>query len=91
MHWALAIVLLSVFLWVGTLNLVGVIQSFRRKRTGSLIPLLGGCAGALGLFIAPSLELQSFWYLPLLLDAGSGLLVAKVVLFCVYPKSGKWF
>jgi hypothetical protein len=68
MNWFIPITCLSIFLWLGTLNLIGAIQSFRRKRTGSLVPLLGGCAGALGLFLIPNPELSKFWYLPILLD-----------------------
>jgi len=50
-----------------------VIFNWRHRDRGkfiSWIPLVGGCLGSLGIWLAPLAELKPFWWAPLLLDFG---------------------
>lgn len=40
-----------------------------RKKTGSMIPFLGGCAGAVALLVLPFPGFSAFWWVPVVLDA----------------------
>jgi hypothetical protein len=52
---------------------------FRKGATGSMIPLLGGIAGAASGFVFSLSQRQWFWWIPLVLDTGS---VAWLILGC---------
>jgi hypothetical protein len=90
MMWVLSIFCFVVFLWLAAINLTQLIQVYRRKRRGSLVPFLGGLCGAFALYAAPGGGFGKLWFLPLLLDVGCVPLVLKILLYFVYPKSGKW-
>ena len=72
LRWVLSIVLVSVFLWVGSLNAIvfwkGVVL---RHRTSSAIPLLAGVCGTVALLIVPLTGVRRWGWIPLLLDWGS--------------------
>ena len=52
----------------------------KRDKFESLIPLVGGIFGAMGLFILPVSHARQFSWLPLVLDIGCGpLLVAALI------------
>jgi hypothetical protein len=58
------------FVWVAALNLWGAIQGYRGRWKGSLVPVIGGIAGAAAIIIYPDPDVHYLWFLPLLLDIG---------------------
>ncbi len=63
-----------VFALATAANLATVYGWLVRKKTGSLIPLIGGAAGAVACLLLPPGGLHDGWFLPLLVDPGAGLL-----------------
>jgi hypothetical protein len=53
---------------------MGVIIWVFRKKNYSLVPLIGGTFGAVGCALAPN-KISRFWWLPLVLDPGTLLMV----------------
>lgn len=81
MRAVIAVLLFAVFAFVATGNAVGVVQAMRRRRadpTGSgfsMVPLLGGLAGALACVVAPLRGLARWWWVPLVVDLGCAALL----------------
>jgi hypothetical protein len=89
MRWLLPIVCTLFFLWVSCLNYVCAIRALRGGAKSSMVPLIGGGAGALALILSPVSSVRDFWFLPLLLDPGSALLLSMSLLFWILPKTVK--
>lgn len=72
----IAVVLGAVFVLVALGNSVGMLLALRRKRAEgsaggvSLVPFVGGVAGALGCLVAPVPNVARWGWLPLLVDLG---------------------
>jgi len=68
------------FFFVGFVgcNLSVLLRYYIRGTTGSQIPLFGGLAGCLALVVAP-LDLSRWWWVPLLIDPGSALLILGTI------------
>jgi len=83
-RWLLAGTLLLWFALCAIANIMGPIQvSKTRPGKGySMIPF-GGVAGTLGLLLAPSADLQRWWWVPLVLDLGTGLLLMSLAVAVV--------
>ena len=64
-----------VFLGSFATNAATVVRYLTSKRTGSMVPFLGGVAGAVGLALSPNVIPSDIWWLPLVVDPGSALLV----------------
>jgi hypothetical protein len=60
--------LLGGYLIVG--QWVGGIQSMRKQRNYSPVPLLGGGLAAIGIAVAPWPAVRTFWWLPPIVDPG---------------------
>jgi len=71
LRWALGAALLALFALVCVLN-AGVFwrRHIRKRNAPSLLPLLGGVSGSIGLCLLPVLAVHPWWWLPLLLDWG---------------------
>jgi len=67
MGWPFAVV----FALVTAGNLAIVYRWFVLKRHGSLVPLIGGAAGATACFLLPADWLRHWWFVPLLVDPGA--------------------
>lgn len=78
-RWLLAGLLLLLFAVCTLGNLVGPVQASIRRKNYSMVPFIGGLAGMFGLLLTPASELQRWWWAPLVLDLGSGLLLLGVV------------
>ena len=76
-----SISLSMIAIWLIGLNLLAGWNTWVRKRkTGSLISLLGGSAGAIALLVGnPYFQSRHFWWLPLVIDPGSTLLICVLV------------
>ncbi len=61
-------------------NYVFIFSSVFRKRRHSLVPLVGGCVGVITCFISPIQHVSHFWYVPLILDPGTGYLLIGMLL-----------
>ena len=81
MRWIAFILLLLVCFWFSGLNLWAAIQAALQRHTGSLIPLVGGLSGFIAMLLSPVVALHKFWFVPLIMDVGSGLLLSKTLLF----------
>jgi len=67
-----------VFLLVAGVNArLTIGYAFGRIRSGSRVPLVGGCAGCLGLLLGPWPQLRAWCWVPLLLDLGCLPMVAQ--------------
>ena len=69
-RWSLTIGLFVVCFLFSGYNLVMHLLTKRTKRTHSLVPLIGGLAGAIGCFLIPIPIFRYFFWLPLFLDLG---------------------
>jgi uncharacterized membrane protein HdeD (DUF308 family) len=70
-----------VFVFVTAGNLAIVYRWFVLKRHGSLVPLIGGAAGATACFLLPADSLRQLWFVPLLVDPGAAALVVITAAF----------
>ena len=52
----------------------------KREMSVSLIPFVGGVAGMLGMIILPVNGMRYFWWAPLTLDLGCGLMLLGIVI-----------
>jgi len=69
-----------VFVGCAASNAAALVRHFVSKRKGSMIPLLGGVAGAVGVVASPEPALRPFWWLPLVADPGSVVFVISALL-----------
>jgi hypothetical protein len=79
MGWLLAMV----FLWVAFGHLGLVLRWRARGEGGSLVPFIGGLAGMAACFLLPFPWLAHWWWVPLIVDLGTGFLFAGTVVFLV--------
>jgi hypothetical protein len=60
-----------VFAWVATLNAsVLWIWYVQKRKAPSRIPLLGGVAGSIGIWLLPLAAAHKWWWAPLVVDLG---------------------
>ncbi len=52
----------------------------KREKSETLIPFVGGFAGMIGVLILPVNGIRFFWWAPLALDLGCGLMLMGVVI-----------
>ena len=80
-QWMVSGPLLALFVLCAVANVRLVIRSLRAKpgeRVPSLVPIIGGLAGAYGVYLAPVSEFHSYVWVPLLLDIGCGPYLALI-------------
>ncbi len=66
LRWLISLLLLFLGGWITLAN--WIIPA--RPKGGSLIPVLGGLFGAVAFATIPIIALNSFWWLPLIVDLG---------------------
>jgi hypothetical protein len=81
--WCMAWILGAVFVFVSFANAAIAVRWRTRGISGSLVPLVGGLAGLIAFLTLPFVTLNHWWWIPLLLDLGTGYLVIATVLFAV--------
>ncbi|HUF79505.1 MAG TPA: ADP-ribosylglycohydrolase family protein [Burkholderiales bacterium] len=93
--WALSALLAAVFVAANVSNLRLLLGHYRRAdgSNPSPIPFAGGIAGALALWIAPNETLGLFFWVPLVVDLGTGpfLLLLIVVSAIEGIRTGAWW
>jgi len=93
-QWALSGMLAAVFVAANYINASLLLGRFRRPdgRMPSPILLIGGIGGAMSFALAPSETLRAYYWVPLLLDLGTGPYLALVAGVLAYRawKSGDW-
>jgi hypothetical protein len=62
-------------------NLATIVRYLSSKKRGSTVPLLGGAAGAVGLWVGPMEWMRGYWWLPLVLDPGCAFLIVQLLIF----------
>ena len=77
----LFILLGLVFLGCATANGKVLVAFLTRRQTGSMIPLLGGLAGLSAALLAPWQFIHQFWWVALLLDAGTAYWLVSLLTF----------
>jgi hypothetical protein len=82
LFWIISVPLIALSLWIITGNLWITFGGLFKKRKSfeSLVPFIGGVAGMIGLIFLPVKDVRQFWWLPLLVDLGSGLLLVCVAI-----------
>lgn len=78
LRWAISVILLVLSLLVIVANFSIAVRWYVFKKRASMIPFFGGIAGMIGLLLLPMSEMRPFWWVPLILDLGCGLLLAGV-------------
>ena len=63
--------LLLLAAWICAFNAHVLIAQIKRQKSPSWVPLFGGIAGAVGLYLLPIPAAAHYWWLPLVLDWGS--------------------
>ncbi len=80
-RWVAFAVVFAAFLWIASCNLWIVIRAVLWHKPGSRGFLLGGLLGMLALFIASVELFERYWWVPLVVDAGSLPLAVETILF----------
>jgi hypothetical protein len=80
--WIISIVLLAVWFVVTCSNLWIAVGGLFKKREKfvSFIPFVGGILGMIGVLLLPVTGARPFWWIPILLDLGCGLMLVGVVI-----------
>ncbi len=68
--------LLAFSLWAVILNWSIIWLGMARRRRGSLAPLVGGLVGAVAVRLSPWPQMRPWWWIPLVLDPGSLLMLS---------------
>jgi len=71
----------GVFLLVALGNLGIAVRWYASRKSGSLVPLVGGVSGIAACVTLPFPALRHWWWTPLIADLGSAYLVSTTVLF----------
>jgi len=75
LRWVLSVPLLLLSLWGIVGNVTIVLRWYLFRKRSSLIPVVGGLLGAVGLAVNPCPSLSRWWWVPLLVDPGFALLL----------------
>lgn len=84
--WILGVVSLALCLWSVLGNLWIVFAGVFLNKKESLLPFVGGIAGAIGLLLMPVNHLRRFWWVPLVIDLGCGPMLVAVLIDQVRKK-----
>jgi len=57
--------------WIAMFNARVFVALIKKQPAPSWLPLIGGLAGAVGVYMLPLPWARTFWWIPLLLDWGS--------------------
>ncbi len=80
LQWTVSILLIGLSLFIGLGQWWAIytipkgLNAQGQPRNYSMIPFIGGVLGVLGCLMSPSEKIFRLWWLPLLIDPGSGLL-----------------
>ena len=70
LRWTISCLLLLFSALVIVANIQTVLRGWRGKKSGSLVVIIGGLLGAIGLCVIPVHGLRRWWWVPLVLDIG---------------------
>ena len=89
-RWIAAAVLFGLFAIgaAGNAIIVGAGLATRRRQP-SLVPIVGGLAGAVALAIVPIAHVRAYWWIPLFADIGAVPMVAVALVCFVCRRSGR--
>ena len=93
LSWALSGLLAAVFVAANIVNLSWFLSKRKEgEQRASPVLVVGGIAGALALVIAPHQTLEYYFWVPLVIDLGTGPYFALSAFFTVYEglRSGAW-
>lgn len=79
-RWIISAILIGLALLATSGNLWIAVQWYLFKKRASMIPFVGGLAGMIGLLLLPVSKAHRFWWAPLLLDLGCGLMLVGVAI-----------
>jgi len=63
-----------------------LIRYYAQEKTGSMIPLIGGIMGVVGIVVHPNPSLHIFWWTPIVIDSGTGLWICWAFMKLVRKK-----
>jgi len=80
--WIISVVLIGVSLVVTCGNLWIALGGLfkKREKSESLIPFVGGLLGMVGVLLLPVSGARFFWWVPLVVDLGCGLMLVGIVI-----------
>jgi hypothetical protein len=84
--WILAVVLLALCSWIVLGNLWIAFAGFFLKKRESILPFVGGIAGAIGFLLLPVSQAKHYWWVPLVIDLGCGPMLVAVLIDQVKKK-----
>lgn len=87
--WISAIFLLSIAVYIIIGNCWICIRWILFKRRETFVPFVGGIAGLIGVLLLPVKNAGSFWWVPVVLDPGFGLLLVGVIIDKIRSKIRK--
>ena len=85
--WIFPVLLLLVGVFVISTNIVLIIRWLISSRPTTVIPLVGGCCTALGVFLVPDPAVSQYWWLALFLDYGTIPLLTRSAYFVYVRRS----
>ncbi len=88
-RWILAAPLLFLSVWAIIGNYVIIAIGLLRERGPSMIPIIGGVCGTLGLILLPIPEVHRYFWIPFLIDPWSVFMLRVVLAYWLLPKKGK--
>jgi hypothetical protein len=80
-RWVVFAIACASFLWIASCNLWIVLRAVLWHKPGSRGFLIGGLLGMLALLLASPKLFERYWWVPLVVDAGSIPLVVETILF----------
>lgn len=86
LRWIVFLAGLAFFALAALSNFALLLAWIWRKKRSSLIPVVGGIAGMVGLLAAPFPELRRWWWVPPFVDPGTLPLVVPTVAWTIYAK-----
>jgi hypothetical protein len=83
-RWIAASVCLAAASWICLVNAIVVARFLVSRRRSSMIPLVGSIIGVVALKSMPIHGVGRFWWLPIVLDAGSGIWLVSLAFLGIH-------
>lgn len=83
-RWIVGLALLVFCTCVSVCNIALVCRAIFRHWRGTLIPIVGGVCGMIGILIIPCYQLRTYCWIPLLMDVGCGPLIVGGVISVLF-------
>lgn len=86
--WVVSIAALLLFTLLAAINLMTAINNYvLKRRWASLIPLIGGISGMIGIVTLPVEGVLRYWWVPFFADYGSAPIIIHAIVHAVIAKA----